>query len=152
MRGKKSDPEFVAKFIQECVQNGFETTEEITKFAKHLINQIDEDIKEIENKKVKRSKLLDVISSFEETKRDKSRDAKLLPFFELKYPEACHYLCGLLKELSSISTHSSGEVLPDVRFSIKQMLEAKIIEREDDQIMPGERFDEYMTFVLGECK
>ena len=96
MRGKKTDPAFVSGFIQECVQSGFETPEQITKYAKHLINQIDADIQEIEKKKIKRSKLLDVISSFEESKKDKSEDAKLLPFFELKYPEACHHLCNML--------------------------------------------------------
>lgn len=147
MRGKKTDPAFVSSFIQECVQNGFETPEQITKQAKHLINQIDADIQEVEKKKIKRSKLLDVIASFEEAKRDKSEDAKLLPFFELKYPEACQHLCGLLKKLSSVSTNLSGEVPLDVRFSIKQLIEAKVIDRIGEQLVQGERFEEYMIFL-----
>lgn len=150
MKGKKTDPAFVSSFIQECVQSGFETPEQITKYAKHLINQIDEDIKAIERKKIKRSKLLDVVASFEQPKKDKSEDAKYLSFFELKYPEACHHLCDLLGKLPSISTNLSGEVPPDVRFSIKQMLESKIIERLGDQLVRGERFDEYVNFLFPE--
>jgi len=147
MRGKKTDPEFVSLFITDCVKEGKETPEAICAHARKMITEIDEAIKEIEEDKKFRSKLLDVIASFEETKRDKSGDAKLLPFFELKYPEACHHLCNVLKKSSVISTNFSGEVPPDVRFSIKQLIEARIICRFDDQLSQGERFEEYLAFI-----
>lgn len=151
MRGKKTDPKFVSSFIQECVQSGFETPEQITKYAKHLINQIDEDIKAIERKKIKRSKLLDVIASFDFSKRDKSGDAKLLPFFELKYPEECKRICELLQfevdKLPALSMASFGTNAMERNFSVKQLTEARVIDRVSDQLVRGERFDEYCTFM-----
>jgi len=52
-----------------------------------------------------------------------------------------------LKKFSVLSTNLSGEVTPDVRFSIKQLIEARVIRRFDDQLSQGERFVEYMTFI-----
>jgi hypothetical protein len=151
MRGKKTDPEFVSGFIQECVQNGFETPEDIMKYAKHLINQIDADIQEIEKKKIKRSKLLDVVASFDFSKRDKSEDAKLLPFFELKYPEECRRICELLQfdmdKLPVLSMSSFGPNAMEHNFSVKQLTEAKIINRVSDKLVRGPRFSEYLAFI-----
>jgi hypothetical protein len=46
----------------------------------------------------------------------------------------------------------SGENDPTMRFSIKQLLECKILSRAGNQVSRGDRFDEYMTFVLREDK
>lgn len=151
MRGKKTDPVFISQFIQESVQDGVTTTDEIIKRAKSRIEQIDAEIKSIEGMKIIRSKLLDVISSFEKTvTKDKAEEAKLLPFFNLQYPEKCKEICDKLRhgaESLSLKIENATEV-----FCFKQLLEHKILAKKDYSLIPGERFNEYMTFVLREGK
>lgn len=60
MKGKKRDSEYISLFISESIKLGFSTPSEILNRAEVLINSIDEQIKEIENSKKIRSKLLDV--------------------------------------------------------------------------------------------
>src|SRR5260221_14283399 len=98
MRGKKSDQAFVAEFIAEAVQHGIETPEEIIRDAKKKIEQIDLEIKAIEAKKILRSKLIDVIATFEKQVKSTSSDAGLLPFFKLKYPRMCKFICDIAKK------------------------------------------------------
>ncbi len=149
MRGKKTDPVFISQFIQESVRDGVTTTDEIIKRAKTRIEQIDAEIKSIEGLKIMRSKLLDVISSFEKpVSKDKTEEAKLLPFFNLQYPEKCKEICDVLRngaESISLKIENATTV-----FCFKQLLEHKILARKDYSLIPGERFNEYITFVLRE--
>ena len=148
MRGKKSDPEFISKFILGCVEQGMETPEEIVAHAKETINQLDEELRKVDEKRAFRSKLLDVIASFEKPVKDKTEDAKILGFFKLRDPQRCKEVCDLIKEHESLPTASLVDA--SYNFCIKQLLEAKIIVRHEDQLIRGERFNEYMTFVLRE--
>lgn len=151
MRGKKTDPSFIAEFIQESVQSGIETPDQIVQRAKDMIEQIDEEIRLIEKKKVVRSKLLDVISSFEKQTKDKSQEAKLLPLFNLEYPETCKYLCEVIQKQPIPADPKLYSTVNDPKniFAVKQLLERKIISREGNQLVRGDRFDDYMKFVLG---
>lgn len=148
MRGKKTDPGFISFFIQESVNAGAETPEAIVERAKKIIARIDDEIKAIEHAKATRSKLLDVIASFEKPVKDKTEDAKILGFFKLRDPQRCKEICDLIKELESLPTASLVDA--SYNFCIKQLLEAKIIMRSGDHLIHGERFNEYMTFVLRE--
>lgn len=156
MRGKKTDPTFISQFISESVQNGMETPDQIVTHAKNLINQIDEEIKSIETKKATRSKLLDVIETFEKKAKDTAKDSGLLSFFDLQYPTECKEICETLKYLASEMPIDSWKTMMSdgatVKFCLKQLLERKILFREGDILKRGERFDEYMTFVLREDK
>lgn len=154
MRGKKADPVFISQFIQESVQSGMETPDQIVQRAKNMIDQIDEEIRAIEIKKAIRSKLLDVIASFEKQTKDKSEEAKLLPLFDLEYPHTCKFLCEIVQKGpivvgEKLQPLGSGETDPQMKFSIKQLLERKIFSRIGNNITRGERFDDYMKFVLG---
>jgi len=150
MRGKKSDPGFVSFFIQESVTAGATTPSEIVERAKKIVTRIDDEIKAIEHSKVLRSKLLDVISMFEKPEKDHSAEAKLLDFFRLSDPRTCKLICDMIK-VKPIDK-SGNNLDPDMRFSIKQLLECRVLTRTDEQITKGDRFDEYMTFVLRENK
>ena len=157
MRGKKSDQVFVAEFIQQCAVSGFETPDSIVEHAKTLIKNIDEEIKEVEKKKLTRSKLLDVILTFEKQTKSTSGDAKFLSFFKLEYPLMCKYVCDIVKKGpikvgEKLMPLGAGESDPTMKFSIKQLLECKVLSRVENQVSRGERFDEYMTFVLHEVK
>jgi hypothetical protein len=75
VRGKKINNEFVSNFVLECVAIGKTSKEEISEIAKQKIDQIDEYIKTAEELKKTRSKLHDVLLSFEGRKvKDKSED------------------------------------------------------------------------------
>lgn len=155
MRGKKTDPAFISQFIQESVQLGFETPDQIVQRAKDSINQIDEEIRATEIKKLTRSKLLDVISSFEKPTKDKVEEAKLLSLFGLEYPRMCKFICeivtkGPIQVSEKLQPLGSGDPDPTMKFSIKQMLERKILVRTGNTITQGERFDEYLKFVMGQ--
>jgi hypothetical protein len=157
MRGKKSDQGFVADFIQRCIVSGFETPEAIVNYAKTLIESIDKEIREIEEKKITRSKLLDVILTFEKQTKETSSDAKLLSFFKLDYPGHCKLICEAVKTKpieigEKLQILGSGDPDPHMKYSIKQLLECKVLSRNGNQVMRGDRYDEYMTFVLREDK
>jgi secreted Zn-dependent insulinase-like peptidase len=151
MRGKKADPVFISQFIQESVQSGMDTPDQIVQRAKDMINQIDEEIRAVEIKKATRSKLIDVIASFEKQTKDKSQEAKLLPLFDLEYPETCKYLCEIIEKQPIPADPKLYSTVNDPKniFAVKQLLERKVIAREGNQLIRGERFDDYMKFVLG---
>ncbi len=65
-KGKKIDHEFVSEFIQKCVKENKKTSKEIVLEAKEIIKKIDKQLIKINELKKKRSKLLDVIGSFDE--------------------------------------------------------------------------------------
>ena len=146
MRGKKSDPEFVSQFMAQCVAQGLLTPEEMVKVAKQQIEAIDQRIKEVDQLKQTRSKLLDVIVLFDKPE-SKIEEAKLLHFFELKYPQECKRICDLLKK-GALPVYTSGVPVPEYTFALKQLLEAKIAARVGEQIVRGEKFDDYIKYVF----
>jgi hypothetical protein len=147
MRGKKAYPEFVSAFITQCVGRGAVTPEEIVKQAKAELQRIDDQIKAVELLKTNRSKLLDVIATFDQPE-NKIDEAHLLPFFKLEYPQDCYRLCKSMIERGPNLYNIMGVKDTTVLFCIKQLLEAKIFARgEGHIILRGERFDEYMNFV-----
>lgn len=150
MKGKKSDPVFVAEFIRTSVDLGVVTPDDIVARAQNLITKIDEEIRAVEISKKTRAKLLDVISAFENHRKDRAEEMKLLSFFSLEDQRTCKFICDMVK-IKPLSAEEQ-QLDPDARFAIKQLLEAQVLSRTQDQIGRGERFDEYMTFVLREDK
>jgi hypothetical protein len=153
MRGKKTDPLFLSNFISECINEGIDTPDQIAAHAKKMITKIDDQIKEVEQKKITRSKLLDVITAFEQQdKTSKQEEAKILPFFKIQNPQICKIICDHVKigiftldEIINIEYTSS-----DILFCIKQLREHKIISKSGNHICRGAMFDEYAKFVLKE--
>lgn len=153
MRGKKTDSEFISEFISQSIQQGMDTPELIVQNAKNMISSIDEQIKKIEEQKVVRSKLLDVINNFEKNnKQTKVEEAKVLSFFKIQNPHICKYICNRLKKtgltINEIYHTDFSEL--DMVFCIKQLIEFKVITRMGDSLLRGEKFDEYLKFVLKE--
>lgn len=151
MKGKKVDSEFVTKYIQECVDMGILTPEEIVKEAQKDIENIDELIKRAEKMKLERSKLLDVVSTFGTNKTTKLEEIRALSFFKLQYPEICQHICSVLKQYpATVENFSAKYPLMDVVFCVKQLIEAKVIAKSGTHILRGDCFDEYLKFVLRE--
>jgi hypothetical protein len=147
MKGKKIDSEFLGKFIAFCIDKGLMDSEQMVIEAKNIINDIDSKIREVEILKVKRSKLLDVVVTFDKTVKDKSEDIILLPFFRLQYPQTCKEICQQIKIHGMLDCQSNNA---DTIFCIKQLIETKIVNRVDGYLVCGDRFNEYMTFVWQE--
>lgn len=151
MKGKKIDTEFLSSFIENCINKNIVTTDDILAEAKLQIANIDKKIIEAEKLKITRSKILDVISTFDTEKNvNKTNDAKILPLFKIPNPNICKHICdkiknGPLKITAMLSDKHSNQ---DMMFSIKQLLEAKVIVRTGDLLSRGEMYVNYMKLVL----
>lgn len=153
MKGKKSDNEFVSNFIVRSIREGFDTQDKIVSYAKVLLQDLDEEIKKIEEKKAMRSKLLDVIASFEKPiKSSKTQEAKILSFFQIQHPHICKYICHSIKNgpINISHLNRSSYLEEDFLFCIKQLIEHKVISKVGEQILQASAFEDYMKFVLRE--
>lgn len=147
MRGKKVDTEFLSDFIQGCVSAGIDSTDGFVEKAKKDIETIDSQIKAMEKKKILRCKLLGVISSFEKTsKPSKCDEAKILTFFKLSHPDICENICKVIDHKGIFSDIVVGNRL-DTAFSIKQLLEHKILHKVGNNFVAGLEFDSYIRFL-----
>lgn len=153
MRGKKTDNEFLSSFITQCVKKNINSSEQIAEAARQKVLEIDQKIKEVELLKVTRSKLLDVIATFDKpTKSDKNEEAKILSFFKIQNPLVCKFLCESIKN-STIKLGAfkeSKHPQEDILFCIKQLIEHKVIHKTGDHLLRGDMYQEYMKFVLQE--
>lgn len=150
MRGKKVDSSFVSNFILDCVSKGKSNQDEIVEEARYKITVIDEKIKEVEKLKKDRSKLIDVIISLDNKKP--TEEIKNLHLFKIPNQEICKFLCDSLKERKvDIKTLKNSQFnLQDVLFSIKQLVENKIVVKNEDHLFRGPEFDIYLKTVLME--
>jgi hypothetical protein len=151
MRGKKKDSEFLSIFIQECIVDGIDTPDRIVETAKKLIEKIDDQIKAVEQARVMRSKLLDVVAAFETpTKTHRPEEIRALSFLKIKNPKVCHYICKCLKTgaLSpDLLFDSNAHPQADLIFGAKQLMEHKVIARAGENFVRGEQFNDYLKFI-----
>ena len=152
MRGKKIDSQFLTDFISSCVVEGNITPDEIVLVAQKEINFINSQIKKVEDLKLRRSKLLDVITTFKEPPKASKEEARILTFFQIQNPHICKFILDFIKEkpfnrnkLGFCSFSDS-----DINFCIKQLLEHRVIAKVGEVFLRGETFAEYLKFVLQE--
>lgn len=153
MKGKKTDTEFLSNFITECVSNNLISTDQILEAAKNKIIEIDAKIKDVEDLKKIRSKLLDVVFTFEKpTKSQKIEDIKILSFLKIQHQHICKHICDMIKKSTSTLENLDDGVyqISDVIFCVKQLLEQKILSKTGTLILRGDLFDEYVKFVSQE--
>lgn len=151
MRGKRIDNEFISEFIANCIGSGINTPEEIMAAAQQHINEIDEAIKRVEKEKIRRSKLLDVIATFKTKSEKPSSEATALPYFNMKYPNVCRFICETLKQGPVSVDKVNGDYSPsDIIFCIKQLLEHKIISKSGPYLIRGNNFNDYMKNAFKE--
>lgn len=144
MKGKKIDTEFLSEFIQECVQLGLESPEEFANRAKIQVAVIDDEIRSVELKKAKRSKLLGVIASFETPAPTKTDEGKYLPFFNISYPEIAREIC---KQILRIGPEASSSTDPATIFCFKQLIEYNVLDKSGKYFVRGRAFDTYIKFI-----
>lgn len=152
MKGKKSDPDFLSTFIANCVSLNKTSQDDIINAAQQEIDLINQKIIEVEKMKVRRSKLLDVINVFSTPQSSHKEEAKILSFFRIQHPNICRYICDFLKKenVKLDLLYDIGFSKPDILFCIKQLQEHKIITKIGDNLIRGDKFNDYMKFVLCE--
>jgi hypothetical protein len=152
MRGRRSDYDYISQFIADCVQLGNDTPEKIVELARQKIQEIDEEIKKAEQKKIERAKILDVISTFDRSaKATKSEEARILSFFKIQHQEICKFICDNIRPgVVDIDNLSGKHSISDLMFCIKQLIEHKVIVKSGSHLLRGDAFEEYLKFVLRE--
>lgn len=151
MRGRKIDTEFLTNFITSCVEAGKFSSEDILKEAKDKIEKIDLQIKEVEKLRAVRSKLLDVVLTFDKAPKEiQPEDNKILTFFQIQNPNICKYICNQVKNSTVTIDFLNSTIYnsADMCFCIKQLIEHKVICRAGNILLRGELYGEYMKFVL----
>jgi len=153
MRGRKIDTTFLTDFISECVGIDKQTPGEIVKEAKFRISEIDEQIKKVEELKRYRSKLSDVLIYFsiDDTKNN-SKDKLLLIFSQFQYQDICRFICtkSLPIDLKKINTDVYSK--DDILFSVKQLLENKILKKTDNYLVADSVYNEYISYLNRDLK
>ncbi|CAB4197021.1 hypothetical protein UFOVP1290_541 [uncultured Caudovirales phage] len=150
MRGKKIDSEFLSEYITKCIMSGKHSQEEIISEAKKEIDNIDYKIKEVEKLRIVRSKLLDVVCTFDKSKPSHMNDRKILKFFNIKKNVTCKYICDLIKRESIIDCDKLNDdhhSKLDISYCIKQLVEYNILCKSDKYIFAGIVFNEYFEFL-----
>jgi hypothetical protein len=158
MRGKKTDTEFISSFISQSVEEGLFTTDDFIAKAKSMISSIDEEIKRVEKQKIIRSKLLDVISNFDQPDKSKRQEeAKILSFYQIEHPQICKIICKMLQtsaltfeqlmQNTELSNNSANVI-----FCLKQLAEHKVISKAGKHFLRSDKFESYLTFVFQENK
>lgn len=156
MRGKKIDTDYVAKFVGECVKKNRTSSEEICEEAKKLIELIDQKIIEAEGLKKTRSKLCDVLISFDETKKDLSKDKVILDFHKISSKVISGTILEFLNQdvcsvkflIDNLKKRKYSE--EDINFTIKQMIELDIVVKDDKALAKAERYSDFYSFMK-EC-
>jgi|ERR1035437_3195112 hypothetical protein len=145
MRGRKVDSEFLSNFISECISCDKNSTEEILLEAKLRLSKIDSKIKEVELLKTIRPKLLDVISTFDNSIKSKKDEINALSFFDIKNVGICKAIC-LLIDNGPTDINSIKHYKPDLMFAIKQLIGYNIISRVKNNITKGKEYNSYIEF------
>ena len=153
LKGKRIDSEFVSSFIEKCIGNNLLSTEEMLNFARNELLNIDSKIKEVENLKKIRPKILDVICTLQSDKKlNKSEDYKVLLLFNIKDKNICRFICKSIKEkpIDINGLLSEKYNVGDINFAIKQLIELKVLYKSGNYLLRGDMFDSYVANVMCE--
>ena len=148
MKGKKVDNIFVSNFISESCSQGKLTTDEIVASAQEQINEIDRKIIEVENLKKLRSKLLDVVITFDRNHRNGSQiDEVLINFHRVKDKKIAQRICNQIFGYNNVIEIKKAFPSNEEIYCIKQLLEFNILQRAEETIKAGENFPAFKTFL-----
>lgn len=152
MKGRRKDLDFFNQFIVKCAENNQLTPVEIINSAQSEIEKIDEKIKEVEELKKIRGKLLDVIyilgkPSTPEIKTD------CLVFSNISNLSIAQYICRLIALENKVKVSSLKQFSEqDLFICIKQLVSNKIIYKKQDLLMESANFSKFVKFLQNEIQ
>jgi len=152
MRGKKIDSEFLCNFIIECTTKNITSTDAILNQARQQISEIDLKIKEVEELKHLRSKLLDIVVSFDKTIKNKTNEAKIIKCFDIKNQNICRFICKSIKDegLDILELKKSKYDWQEILFNLKLLFINDVLYKSENLIYKNNSFEDYMRIVLKE--
>jgi hypothetical protein len=153
MRGKKVDTDFLSSFIMECVKLNKQSPDDFVSEARNRINEIDAKIKEVEQLKANRTKLLDVIEHFSTPViLDKTEDTKDLFWYSIPNQVVCKFITDAVKSgpIKISSLHNQTYTEQEVNFCIKNLLVYKVLARLEHLLIRGSKYQEYVNAVFKE--
>lgn len=139
MKGKKIDNDFVSQFITNCVSDGISNIKDILIKAEEELNEVDLQIQNINNLKEKRIKLHDVVFSLKDKNEPKS-DNGFIKYFSLSNYKYVNDICNRLQDKMFLYTLYLDKNILD------EMVKLKIIKLENDIILKGTNFKEFLKF------
>lgn len=152
MRGKKVDTEFLGSFIMECVKLHKQSPDDFVSEAQDRINKIDAKIKEVEQLKAVRTKLLDVVEHFSTPVPKEMKSEQELVWYKIPHPHICKFICDSIKNspvlIEDLQKSNFTEI--DVLFCIKELLAHKVISRASGYLLRGDKYKEYTNSMFKE--
>lgn len=135
MKAKKLDIEFMNEFILNCSQNHQNTISQICQEAQNRIDQLDCQLRKIENIKSERASYRDIIHFFNQMSQ--CGGEKLLPFFNLSNKYNAFQLCQNLPiKMLNDEPHSL----------IKEMQELKIVQIDGHEVRADKNLNTFYHF------
>lgn len=159
LRGKKIDTNFVAEFVSECVKLGKISEQEICEEAKQRMNEIDIQIKKVEELKKVRSKLFDVLISFNSLNKNHTADILALDFHKVKHREISSFIIKNISEESVIQNSMKDNIQnliaelnrsysnEDVNLTVKQLAELEVLKITGKKVSLGKNGEDYKSFL-----
>lgn len=149
MKGKKADSNFVSSFIEDCIGRSIYLTDDILNSARDKIAEIDSKIKEVEELKKLRPKLLDVVDTLSEKSKNVN-NPNILNLFKVKDKNLSKTICDLVKvqPVNENLVKSIGVAVEDINFCIKQLIDLKVLNKNGKFISKGEMFSIYLEKVF----
>jgi len=161
MKGKKFDYEFLSEYMDECIEQGYTTANDMCELAKNEVIEIDHAIREVEEKKKRRSKLLNVIEEFDKKKTSK-KGAKILAYLDIGDPVLNKIICQSIEKAPQCETELINLVSQVVcgkndyaKIAIKKLLKSDVLANCGigpngiTYFSKGSKFDEYYSFLQG---
>ena len=149
MRGKTVDVEFISDFIQECCFIKKTNPQDIINEARKRISQIDYDIKQVEELKLTRSKLNDVIASFSASENKNKKEVVFVNNNGLN-SEFSREICSKVDNLGEVSVNDLLSIIGienkgAIFIAIKKLSEMGIITRNSiKNIVPGPKWEDFL--------
>ena len=151
MKGRRKDPEFLSQFISDCVQDGKCSPNEMLDTANDELSKISRLILEAEQLKIRRAKLLEVISHFQKDniQIDRTQEIKQAKLLQISYPEIAIAICVKLIKSGHTREQLSDSKFDDqnINFCIKQLIQHQVINRSGDLFIHGEQFQFFIKMM-----
>ena len=137
----------------ECVKLNKQSPEDFVSEARNRINEIDSKIKEVEQLKLNRTKLLDVIEHFSVPMiTDKVEDTKDLIWFNIPNQLVCKFITDSVKStpIKISLLHNQTYTEQEVNFCNKNLLAHKVVARLENLLIRGAKYQDYVSAVFKE--
>lgn len=151
MKGKKINYDFINQFFENCISNQITDSKEMLNKALSQISEIDSKIKEAEELKKIRVNLTDVIQILSQEEDKPNIDNKILKLFEIPNKNICNFICNKINkepvDICNFKDHKFNDT--DIIFTIKKLIENKVVYKQGNYILRGSMYDTYLRSVAG---